>query len=105
MDRLRDITDAVRTNVQLMVDCPEEVMVECLPAEGGASIRIAVASTDLGKIIGKQGRHARALRVLASAMGMAAKQKISLNIDECRICDDIAVENCAITEGTGISSV
>lgn len=83
MDTLKDITNTVRSNVQLMVDNPKEVIVECLLSEGGASIRIAVASTDLGKIIGKQGRHARALRVLASAMGMATKQKISLDIDEC----------------------
>jgi predicted RNA-binding protein YlqC (UPF0109 family) len=90
MDKLKDIADAVRTNVQLMVDSPREVVVEYFCTEGGASIRIEVASTDLGKIIGKQGRHARALRVLANAMGMAAKQKISLNIDECRTSDNIA---------------
>ncbi len=83
MDKLKDITDTVRSNVQLMVDNPREVMVECKHSGDGASIRIAVASTDLGKIIGKQGRNARALRVLTSAMGMATKQKISLTIDEC----------------------
>ena len=82
MGDLRDITDTVRMNVKLMVDSPEDVIVECLPIEGGNSIRIAVASTDLGKIIGKQGRTARALRVLTSAMGMATKQKIRLDIAE-----------------------
>lgn len=82
MNKLIDITDAVRSNVQLMVDSPRDVIVECLPAEGGASIRIVVASADLGKIIGRQGRHARALRVIASAMGMATKQKITLSIDQ-----------------------
>ena len=80
MDKLRDITDTVRSNVQLMVDSPQDVLVECFPAEGGASIRIVVASTDLGKVIGKQGRTARALRVLASAMGMATKLRINLDI-------------------------
>ena len=82
MDKLKDITDTVRTNVQLMVDSPRDVLVECFPTEGGASIRIAVASTDLGKIIGKQGRTARALRVLTGAMGMATKQRITLEITE-----------------------
>ena len=82
MDKLKDITDTIRTNVQLMVDSPRDVIVECFPTDGGASIRIAVAPTDLGKIIGKQGRTARALRVLTSAMGMATKQKISLDITE-----------------------
>jgi predicted RNA-binding protein YlqC (UPF0109 family) len=82
MDRLTDITDAVRANVKLMVDSPEDVIVECSAIEGGASLRITVASTDLGKIIGKQGRTARSLRVLASAMGMAAKLRISLDMQD-----------------------
>lgn len=80
MDKLKDITDIVRTNVQLMVDNPEDVIVNCRPVEGGASLSIEVASTDLGKIIGKQGRTARALRVLVGAMGMASQQRISLDI-------------------------
>jgi predicted RNA-binding protein YlqC (UPF0109 family) len=91
MDRLKNITDAVRSNVQLMVDSPEQVFVECLVTEGGASIWIAVASADIGKIIGKQGRHARALRVLTSAMGMAAKLTISLTINECSNSDNVLV--------------
>jgi predicted RNA-binding protein YlqC (UPF0109 family) len=82
MDKLKDITDIVRTNVQLMVDSPEDVIVNCRPVEGGASLCIEVASTDLGKIIGKQGRTARALRVLVGAMGMASEQRISLDISE-----------------------
>jgi predicted RNA-binding protein YlqC (UPF0109 family) len=82
MDPLRDITDAVRTILKLMVDSPENVIVACGPLEDGASLRITVASADLGKIIGKQGRTARSLRVLASAMGMTAKLRISLDIQD-----------------------
>jgi len=82
MDKLKDITDTIRTNVQLMVDSPQDVIVDCFPTERGASIRIEVAPTDLGKLIGKQGRTARALRVLTGAMGMATKQRISLDIME-----------------------
>ena len=82
MDRLTDITDTVRASVKLMVDNPEDAVVECSPFEGGASLRITVASADLGKVIGKQGRTARSLRVLASAMGMAAQLWISLDIQD-----------------------
>jgi predicted RNA-binding protein YlqC (UPF0109 family) len=82
MDSLRDITDAVRTTVKLMVDGPKDVIVECSPVEGGASLHITVGSTDLGKIIGKQGRTARSLRILASAMGMAANMHINVDIQE-----------------------
>ncbi|WP_158789473.1 KH domain-containing protein [Granulicella sp. L46] len=82
MDRLTDITDAVRASVKLMVDNPKDAIVECSPTEGGASLRITVARADLGKIIGQQGRTARSLRVLASAMGMAAKLRINLDIQD-----------------------
>lgn len=82
MDKLNDITDMVKANVKLMVDLPEYVIVKCLPIEGGASIQVAVATADLGKIIGRQGRTARALRVLVTAMGMTAKLKITLDIRE-----------------------
>lgn len=68
--------------MKLMVDSPDDVIVECSPVENGASLRITVASADLGKIIGKQGRTARSLRVLASSMGMAAMLRISLDIQE-----------------------
>jgi predicted RNA-binding protein YlqC (UPF0109 family) len=82
MDKLKDITDTVRTNVKLMVDSPEDVTVECSALAGGATLRIAVSSADLGKIIGKQGRNARALRVLVTAMATAANERISLYIQE-----------------------
>jgi predicted RNA-binding protein YlqC (UPF0109 family) len=80
MDKLKDITEVVRSNVQLMVNSPQDVIIDCILGGGGASIRISVAPTDVGKLIGKQGRHARALRVIASAMGLATNQKISLEI-------------------------
>jgi predicted RNA-binding protein YlqC (UPF0109 family) len=82
MDKLKRITNTIRTNVELLVDSPADVCVESFPLGDGASIRVNVASTDLGRIIGKQGRTARALRVIVSAMGMATKQKVRLDIAE-----------------------
>jgi len=58
------------------------VTVECSPLAGAVTLHIAVSSADLGKIIGKQGRNARALRVLVRAMAMAANERISLYIKE-----------------------
>jgi predicted RNA-binding protein YlqC (UPF0109 family) len=48
--------------------------------EGGTVFRVTVAPPDVGKIIGKNGRTASSLRVLLSAMGVAAKKQYSLNI-------------------------
>jgi predicted RNA-binding protein YlqC (UPF0109 family) len=82
MEHSRDIADAVTTLIKLMVDHPEGVTVEAVPTEEGSSIRISVDPSDIGKVIGKQGRTARSLRVIVTAMGMASKQRISLDIRE-----------------------
>lgn len=65
-----------------MVDNPERVIVECEQIHDGATLHIIVDKADVGKIIGKHGRSARALRVLANAMGNAAKIHIGLDITE-----------------------
>jgi predicted RNA-binding protein YlqC (UPF0109 family) len=82
MENSKDITEAVATLIKLMVDRPENVTVECIPVDSGASLRISVDPLDVGKIIGRQGRTARSLRVLVAAMGMATKLRIGLDIKE-----------------------
>jgi predicted RNA-binding protein YlqC (UPF0109 family) len=82
MEHSKDIAEAVTTLIKLMVDHPEEVTVECVPISEGSSLRISVGHADIGKVIGKQGRTARSLRILVTAMGMASKQRISLDIQE-----------------------
>jgi predicted RNA-binding protein YlqC (UPF0109 family) len=76
------ITEAVTTLIKLMVDHPAEVTVEFKSIEDVSSLSISVAQDDLGKVIGRQGRTARSLRVVVAAMGMAAKQRIRLDIQE-----------------------
>ena len=82
MEHSKEIADAVTTLIKLMVDHPEGVRVESVPIPDGVSLRISVDSADIGKVIGKQGRTARSLRILVTAMGMASKQRISLDIQE-----------------------
>jgi predicted RNA-binding protein YlqC (UPF0109 family) len=82
MSILTDIATCIETITKLTVDHPEDVIVECVPIESGGSIWIEVATEDLGKIIGKQGRTARSLRVLVAAMGKTAKLTITLDIRE-----------------------
>jgi predicted RNA-binding protein YlqC (UPF0109 family) len=82
MEDTKDIADAITTLIKLMVDHPDGVTVESLSVNDGSSLRISVDPADIGKVIGKQGRTARSLRVLVSAMGMASKQRITLDIRE-----------------------
>ena len=82
MEQPKEIADAVTTLIKLLVDHPEDVTVECVPNDERAFLRISVDPGDVGKVIGKQGRPARSLRVLVAAMGMATKQRIGLDIQE-----------------------
>src|ERR1700747_1767667 len=62
-----------------LVDAPEEVFVELF--DDGV-IELEVAESDVGKLIGRQGRTARALRALLSAAGHRTHKRYSLEITE-----------------------
>ena len=65
-----------------LVDHPEQVTVRELPSDEGRILQLEVAKDDIGKIIGKQGRTARALRILLSAASARAQQRTLLEIQE-----------------------
>lgn len=66
--------------VQAVVDKPEEVRVEEEPGENATVYKIHVAADDLGKAIGKQGRIANAMRVIAKASAMKENRKVYLEV-------------------------
>ena len=65
-----------------LVDVPDQVSVNAVDEEGETVLELTVAESDLGKVIGKSGRTARALRTLLSAAGMKAHKRYSLEILE-----------------------
>jgi uncharacterized protein len=78
-----DIRVLVEEVVKLIVDHPEEVVVEEGVGErGGKALNLRVAQTDVGKVIGKQGRTIRSLRNLVSAAGTKHNKYYSLEIIE-----------------------
>ena len=82
MEDTRAIADVTASLVRLMVDKPDMVHLEAISSAAGVLYRISVAPDDVGRLIGKQGRTAHALRVILGAISMAAKQKINLDIVE-----------------------
>jgi predicted RNA-binding protein YlqC (UPF0109 family) len=78
-DGLRQLVELV---ARALVDAPAEVAVT--EAEDGRStvFELSVAETDLGKVIGKQGRTARALRTLLSAAGAKRRRRFVVDIVE-----------------------
>ncbi len=63
-----------------LVDNPEQVQVSQLDGEQTSILELKVAQEDMGKIIGKQGRTAQAIRVILGAAGMKLKMRFNLEI-------------------------
>jgi predicted RNA-binding protein YlqC (UPF0109 family) len=65
-----------------LVDDPDAVEVEEVQREGTTVLQLRVAKDDVGKVIGRQGRIARALRALVRASGARSHQRVVLEILE-----------------------
>jgi hypothetical protein len=65
-----------------LVDNPDAVSVSEVGGEQTTILELRVAQEDLGKVIGKQGRTARAIRTILSAAGMKLRKRFHLEIIE-----------------------
>ncbi len=65
-----------------LVDTPEEVAVNAVEGEQMTVIELRVAPSDLGKIIGKQGRTARSIRTILGCAGIKLNRRFTLEILE-----------------------
>ena len=81
-DPVKNMSDLVLEIARALVDSPENVSVEVIGEAEGTILRLRVAQSDVGKVIGKQGRTARSLRTILSAASMKQKHRFSLDIVE-----------------------
>jgi len=65
-----------------LVDDADAVRVEVLTDQEATVLRLHVAPSDIGKVIGKQGRTARSLRTILGAASMKLQRRFSLDIVE-----------------------
>ena len=65
---------------QSLVDHPDQVEVDEVDLRGSTLIELRVAPDDLGKVIGRQGRTARAMRTLLGASGAKTGHRYTLDI-------------------------
>jgi predicted RNA-binding protein YlqC (UPF0109 family) len=65
-----------------LVDEPDAVEVEEVQREGATVLPLRVAKADVGKVIGRQGRIARALRAIVRASGARSHRRVVLEILE-----------------------
>ena len=74
--------DLVTEIAKALVDIPDEVVVREVEGEQTTVLELRVAPSDLGKVIGKQGRTARSIRTLLGAAGMKLNRRFTLEILE-----------------------
>jgi predicted RNA-binding protein YlqC (UPF0109 family) len=76
------VKDLVVDIAKALVDSPDEVDVKEVAGEQVTVLELRVAPSDLGKVIGKQGRTARSIRTLLGAAGMKLNRRFTLEILE-----------------------
>lgn len=74
--------DLINYIAQALVDHPEEVNVKEVEGNQTTVLELKVAKEDLGKVIGKQGRTARAMRTILGAASAKFKKRTVLEIIE-----------------------
>ncbi|UCF36140.1 MAG: KH domain-containing protein [Acidobacteriota bacterium] len=76
---MRDLVESI---AKALVDSPDQVVVTEVEGEQTTVLELRVAQPDLGKVIGKQGRTARAIRTILGAAGMKLRKRFVLEILE-----------------------
>ncbi|MBW2368005.1 MAG: KH domain-containing protein [Deltaproteobacteria bacterium] len=74
--------ELIKDIAQALVDNPEQVSVEEVEGNQTSVLELKVAKEDLGKVIGKQGRTARAMRTILNAASAKVKKRTVLEIIE-----------------------
>jgi len=79
-----DLKVLIEEIAKALVDDPSQVSVQVVDGDEGEGtlLELRVAPTDVGKVIGKQGRTARSMSTLLSAAGMKLHKRYSLDIVE-----------------------
>ncbi len=76
------LKELIEFMARALVDNPEQVRVSEIAGEQTSVIELRVAKEDLGKVIGKQGRTARAMRTILSAASTKIRKRAVLEIIE-----------------------
>ena len=76
------MNELIRNIVCALVDNPEKVEVDVVQGTQSSVVELKVAKEDLGKVIGKQGRTAQAMRTILNAASAKVKKRMVLEILE-----------------------
>ncbi len=73
--------ELVETIAKALVDAPDQVIVTEQVSEKGVLLTLKVAQSDIGKVIGKQGKVANAIRSVVKAAGIRKGVHVMVNIE------------------------
>jgi predicted RNA-binding protein YlqC (UPF0109 family) len=79
MSEMKELIEGI---AKALVDIPDQVAVKEVEGEQVTVFELRVAASDLGKVIGKQGRTARSMRTILGAAGMKLNRRFTLEILE-----------------------
>ncbi len=74
--------ELIKKMVESLVDMPENVIVNQIKGQSTTVYEVTVDKTDLGKIIGKRGKTASAMRTIATAAAAKNRQRVMIEIVE-----------------------
>ena len=73
--------ELVTVLAKALVEKPDEVQVEAVEEEDRTVLKLHVAKDDMGRVIGKQGRIAKAIRTIVKSAATREKKKVSVDIE------------------------
>ena len=76
---MKELVEAI---AKALVDKPDQVKVNAVEGQQVTVLELRVDPTDLGKVIGRQGRTAKSIRTILGAAGMKMKKRLTLEILE-----------------------
>ena len=76
---MKELVEAI---AKAIVDNPEDVQVNAVVGEQVTVLELKVHPSDMGKVIGRQGRTAKSIRTILGAAGMKLKKRVTLEIIE-----------------------
>ena len=73
--------ELVKVLAKALVENPDAVEVEAAEEEGRTILKLHVAQEDMGRVIGKQGRIAKAIRTIVKSAATRENKKVTVDID------------------------
>jgi predicted RNA-binding protein YlqC (UPF0109 family) len=80
MASVADTEALVRYVVTSLVDLPDAVSIECKESDSSIAFEVTLDPSDVGKVIGRQGRIIKAIRTLARAAGSSDDKQVEVEI-------------------------